>query len=217
MPIAAYHPQSNRLIERGHQPIIDALTKLGPYWVEHVPAVLWVDRITTRRSTGFAPYKLVFGQDCMLPVETEAMTWAMVNWKQVQTREQLLAAGVRQFERREEDLRTAADRIKSSRQNNKEFFDKKRRKRNGLLKKGDMVLLYNSRLDKQWSKKLDNRWNGLYLINDLKESRGTYLLEELAGTVLEGIFPQERLKRFFLRRGVDDEEGKIDKEEEVNE
>ena len=142
-----------------------------------MPAVLWADRITTRRSTGFAPDKLVFGQDCVLPVETEAMTWAMVNWKQVQTREQLLAARARQFERSEEDLRTAADRIKSSRQNNKEFFDKKCRKRKGSLKKGDMVLLYNSRLDKQWSKKLDNRWNGPYLINDLKESRGTYLLE----------------------------------------
>ena len=85
----------------------------------------------------------------MLPVETEAMTWAMVNWKQVQTRDQLLAARARQFERREEDLRTAADRIKSSCQNNKEFFDKKRRKRKRSLKKGDMVLLYNSRLYKQ--------------------------------------------------------------------
>ena len=83
VPIAAYHPQSNGLIERGYQPIIDALAKLGPHWVKHLPAVLWADRITTRRSTGFTPYKLVFGQDCVSPVETEAMTWAMVNWKQI--------------------------------------------------------------------------------------------------------------------------------------
>ena len=76
-----------------------------------------------------------------------------------------------------------------------------------------MVLLYNSRLDKQWSKKLDNRWNSPYLINDLKESRGTYLLEELDGTVLEGVFPGERLKRFFPRRGVDNEQ-RVDNEEE---
>ena len=40
VPIAAYHPQSNGLIERGHQPIIDALAKLGPKWVQHLPAVL---------------------------------------------------------------------------------------------------------------------------------------------------------------------------------
>lgn len=73
VPIAAYHPQSNGLIECGHQSIIDALAKLGPHWVEHLLAILWADRVTTRRSTGFAPYKLVFGQDCVLPVEAKAM------------------------------------------------------------------------------------------------------------------------------------------------
>ena len=40
VPIAAYHLQSNGLIERGHQPIIDPLAKLGQKWVEHLPAVL---------------------------------------------------------------------------------------------------------------------------------------------------------------------------------
>ena len=43
------------------------------------------------------------------------------------------------------------------------------------------------------------------------------MLEELDGTVLEGVFPGERLKRFFLRQGVDDEEGVDDKEGKVNE
>ena len=44
------------------------------------------------------------------------------------------------------------------------------------------------------------------------------MLEELDGTVLEGVFPGERLKRFFLRRGVDDEkvnEGEVIEAEEV--
>ena len=79
VPIAAYHPQSNGLIERGHQQIIDALAKLGPKWVQRLPAVLWVDRVTTWRSTGFAPYKLVFSQDCVLPVELHTTTWAIVD------------------------------------------------------------------------------------------------------------------------------------------
>lgn len=39
VPIASYHPQSNGLIDRDHQPIIDALVKLGPQWVQHLPAV----------------------------------------------------------------------------------------------------------------------------------------------------------------------------------
>ena len=43
--IVPYHPQSNGLIERGHQNIIDALAKLTSntsvgHWVEHLPAVI---------------------------------------------------------------------------------------------------------------------------------------------------------------------------------
>ena len=41
------------------------------------------------------------------------------------------------------------------------------------------------------------------------------MLEELDGTVLEGMFLGERLKRFFLRRGVDDEEEVDDEEGKV--
>ena len=169
MPIAAYYPQSNGLIERGYQPIIDALAKLGQKWVEHLLAVLWADRVTTRRSTGFAPYKLVFGQDCVLPVELHATTWAMVDWRRVKTKEQLLAARARQLEQREENLSTAAKCLKANQMANKKFFNSNRRKRRQGLKVSTMVLLYNSRLDKQWSKKLENRWMGLYTITDMAE------------------------------------------------
>ena len=66
-----------------------------------------------------------------------------------------------------------------------------------------MVLLYNSWLDKQWSKKLDNRWMGPYTIADIAEDRGTYMLAELDGTALSGVYPGERLKEFFPLRGID--------------
>ena len=42
-------------------------------------------------------------------------------------------------------------------------------------------------------------------------------MEELDGMVLECVFPGERLKRFFPRRGVDEEEGVDDDEGKVNE
>lgn len=174
VPIAAYHPQSNGSTERGHQQI------------KHLPTMLWADRVTTRRSTGFAPYKLVFGQDCVLPVETEAMTWAMIDWKWVQTREQLLAARAKQFERREDDLEIVAGRLRTSGQANK---DKRWKKTQGMLKKGDMVLLYNSRLDKRGQKSWTIGGTG-----HIKEMRGTYLLAELDGTLLDGVYSGEKLK-----------------------
>ena len=67
-------------------------------------------------------------------------------------------------------MKIAAKRLKSNWQANKQFFDSRCRKKQGILMKGDMVLLYNSRLDKQWSKKLDNRWNGPYLVVEVKKA-----------------------------------------------
>lgn len=199
--IAAYHPQSNGMVERGHKQIVDALAKVAPdgKWVRHLPAVLWADRITTRRSTGFTPFHLVFGQECVLPIELEEGTWATIQWKKVATSEELLAVRTRQLERRPGDLEEAAAAVRRSRERNKKLFDAGRRLRKEPLLPEDMVLLYNSSLDKQWSGKLRNRWMGPYRIAEVNPERGTYKLKELDGTELKGFFPGERVKRFFPR------------------
>ena len=52
--IVPYHPQSNGLVERGHQNIVDALAKMTAQsgnvgsWIQHLPAAMWADRITVR-------------------------------------------------------------------------------------------------------------------------------------------------------------------------
>ena len=51
-------------------------------------------------------------------------------------------------------------------------------------------------------KKLDNQWNGPFLVVEVKEVQGTYLLSKLDGTIMDGIFPEEQLKQFFPRKGV---------------
>ena len=66
-----------------------------------------------------------------------------------------------------------------------------------------MVLLHNTVVEKQWSKKLDNRWLGPYLIREARLDLGTYLLSELDGTKLNGVYAGDRLKRFFQREGIE--------------
>jgi len=89
--VASYHPQSNTVIERGHQQIVDGLAILGPNWVKNLPFVVWANRITTRVSTRSTPYRLVFGQDCVLPVELCASSWTIIEWRKVKTTAELLA------------------------------------------------------------------------------------------------------------------------------
>jgi len=204
------------LVERGHQQIIDGLAKLGPKWVKNLPLVLWADRIITRASTGFTLYRLVFGQDCVLPIELIAASWATVNWNRIKTRAELLAARAKQLARKEEDIRKAQENIRKSRLRTKVYFDKNRRERIDQIGVGDLVLLYNSVLDKQWSQKLSNKWLEPHWIRQIAQDRGTYLLEELDRTKLEGIFAGDRVKRFHPRYGVEskDEDESEDENEE---
>jgi hypothetical protein len=81
--IAPYHPQSNDLVERRHQTIINAIAKykamdsairseLYPRetgWTQYLALALWADRITTRRTTGYSAFKLIYGRYCLLPVQ----------------------------------------------------------------------------------------------------------------------------------------------------
>jgi len=101
----------------------------------------------------------------------------------VKTTAELLAVRARQLERREEDIEEAPENVRKSRLRNKAYFDKNRRERVQTIEIGDMVLLYNSLLEKQWSQKLKNKWLGPYKIREIGET-GTYLLNELDGMEL---------------------------------
>lgn len=73
--VSAYHPQANGMIERGHKPIVDALSKMSDGGstnrVQNLPAVLWADRSTVRTSTDLTPYYINCGNEPVLPIELE--------------------------------------------------------------------------------------------------------------------------------------------------
>jgi len=52
-----YYPEANGMIEQGHQPIKDTLVKMcgeaGGKWREYLPLVLFADRISTKKTTGY--------------------------------------------------------------------------------------------------------------------------------------------------------------------
>ena len=58
--------------------MLNALAKLGKKWIKNLPLVVWADHITTRASTGYASYRLVFVTDCFLPVELKAARCAVI-------------------------------------------------------------------------------------------------------------------------------------------
>ncbi|GBG66024.1 hypothetical protein CBR_g55003 [Chara braunii] len=114
------------------------------------------------------------------------------------TFEELLDLRARQIGVIEDRIEEAASRTVDSRTKDKFRWDKMARLRKEPLKAEDVVLLYDSSLEKQWSRKLDKRWLGPYRVTRCGE-HGAYQIEELNGTAWKDWVSGSRLKKFVAR------------------
>jgi hypothetical protein len=212
---SAYHPQTNGLVERGHDPIINALSKYcagsKEDWPKYLSLALWADRVSVRESTGYSAFELLYGRDCLLPVEFTLESWNVVDWEgevRIGFREDLILARMRQLDQRNVAQARAAENLQKSRLGNKAYFDqcKRLRPESQLLHNGDLVLLHETRYfnDRGRERKLDYKWSGPYRIRAIGENSTYYLLAELDGTPLQRSFAGNRLKRFFTRPALDE-------------
>jgi transposase InsO family protein len=71
------HPESNGLVERANGIIMTGIMKLifnqpRGKWLEELIKVVWSHNTTMSRSTGFTPFKLLFGDEAITPEEAKA-------------------------------------------------------------------------------------------------------------------------------------------------
>jgi hypothetical protein len=90
------------------------------------------------------PAELMYGQKPVMPTERTISSWAALDWKDEMSREELLAARIRQLERRPEDVEGAAEKLRTARMRDKVQFDRTHRLRPKKIEEGDWVLVYNS-------------------------------------------------------------------------
>ena len=207
--ISAYHPQANGLVESGHDSIVNSLSKYcskNPTgYDKYLPLALWV---SVRRSTGYSAFELVYGRDCLLPVEFSLESWSVVDWEgEVTTREDLLIARMRQLDQKILTEARAAENLRNSRKANKTYYDqhKQLRTESQQLHFGDLVLLHQTKdsYSRNRAKKLDDPRYRPYRIFEIPEDSTFYWLQELDSTQLTPTFAGNRLKRFFSRVELD--------------
>ncbi|OMJ17852.1 Retrovirus-related Pol polyprotein from transposon [Smittium culicis] len=196
----SYHPQTNGMVERGHSPLVSSLSKYcgrnPSQWPKFLHLALWADRITAKRTTGETPYKLVYGQDCILPIENEFESWNKISWKKEMTTEELLFSRIQQLDKKTLLIDKASKRQKDSRKKDVEYFNNKHKIRDTPLMVGDMVLQYDNTLGKQREQKLSNRWYGPFVITK-DNNNGSYNIRELNGVDIKLPIAGNRLKRYF--------------------
>ena len=74
-----YHPQTNWLIERSHQTIMQMIGELGEDkktdWPSHLAEIVHAYNATHSTVTGYSPHYLMFGQLPRLPVDFFPHCW----------------------------------------------------------------------------------------------------------------------------------------------
>ena len=153
-----YHPESDGMVERFNRTLLMMLAmfagKNRDDWDDLLPAVMMAYRSSVHESTGFSPYRLMFGEECTLPMDIGLPT------EQLETTEEIIspyAIWVRDaLEEAYEQVRLHSGQAV---QRQKRLYDRRAVKRN--FKVGDWVMRYYAPAKKC---KLDSAWIGPYLI-----------------------------------------------------
>ena len=132
-------------------------------WDEKVPAVLWAYRTTYKKETNQTPFKLVYGQEVIVPLHFRQHTYEIAEVLKIDMSE---AKHERTFhlQKLEEDKIMAIHHQEAQKQQQKDCHDRNIKRKN--ISVGDLVLLYDSKI-KGKPRKLETRWMGPYIIEDL--------------------------------------------------
>lgn len=168
-------------------------------WPDFVPHAFFADKVTVRRATGYSPFYLLHGVHPVLPFDL-AEALFIITYQQNMTSEDLLAARIRQLQKKPEDLEQAAATLRKNRLRSKEQFEKRFRTRlcHDSYEQGTLVLVRNSGIEKSMDRKSKPHYLGPYRV--IRRTKGgAYALEELDGAQWKSRIAASRIMPYVSR------------------
>ena len=206
--ISGYNSQANGIIETKHFGLREAIMKTcggdGNHWRQVLPQVLWAERTTIRKSTGFSPYYLAHGVHPLLPFDIVESTYLSPAQDFGMSTEELIALRARQLSKRPEDLDRMREYVTESRRKNLERFEKIHASRiiDFDFKPGALVLIRNSSTEESLDRKAKPRYLGPVVV--VRKTEGmSYTVAELDGAVHRHRIAGFRLIPYFPRTHTD--------------
>jgi len=189
----AYHPQGNGQTERMNKTLkatIGKITKDYQHWDHYVPCALSALRTLRSDSTKYSPFELVYGRISQAP-ETY-----MMNPKSFE--EEVWRRTVIDITRLHKTREKAAEFITKSQETQQKNANKDR-KPSETLHIGDQVLLYRNIVEASWSRKLEPKWEGPFIVQKIKGT--SHWLRRTTGTIIPTPVHRNRIKKYHDPHG----------------
>ena len=191
-----YHPRTDGMVERSNRTIIDVLSKYAekePDWDLRLPLVLFAIRTSEHATTGFSPFKLVYGQEARIPwdvVYGPAPSEPLPQDEWVAARKQEM---IKIFDMVRKQTQTAQ-------LHQKKYFDKNLKGKFITFDKGEKVM-YCDPARRIKEGKLHRPWSGPYVVSE-KISDALYKVSIGGSDVMVN---SERLKKYHPRVAIEEE------------
>jgi ribonuclease HI len=194
----AYYPQGNGLAESSNKSLVRIIQKLLEQnrrgWDSKLKFALWADRVTSKKSIGTSPFKLVYGTEAIFPVQLALPVAKFLQEAEEEPND--LTRRIHDLVQLQQDREQLLDRTELHQQMIKRNFDKKTK--SDIFKAGDMVLKWDAaRQEKGKHGKFEALWTGPFVIAKAQQNNTFNLQTILGEPVSGGPFNGRFLKIYF--------------------
>ena len=178
-----YNPQSNGLIERFNRTLTSILQRRSDEekkdWNVYLPAALFAYRSIKQASTKQSPFFMTYGYEPKTPFDLDHHVYERNSPKYEAILRHRTIHQIHNLGRIREQAAKAIAQVQATQ---KKAIEKKileeSRELKPPFKLGDLVLLYRDSLSTSWSAKLQDKWDGPFIIH-LSLGKGTYHIKSL--------------------------------------
>jgi ribosomal protein S17 len=211
--ISPYNSQANGSIERPHWDVRQMLYKATgaqnvSKWFWFLDVVLWADRITVQRRTGWSLYYMITGAHPILPLDTEEATWLVKPPNGVINEDELIGMRARSLAKHRIHVKQMRKRIDQDKLRRLKAYEKDYAAviKDFAFKPGDLVLVRNTEIENSLNKKMKPRYNRPMIV--VVENQGkSYIVVEMSGAVWHNKVAKFRVVPYFARRRIEIPEG----------
>ena len=184
--ISGYSSQANGVMESKHLNVQEAIMKTcegnKSKWHQVLPQVFWAERITIHKATSYSPYYMAHGVHPLLPFDIIEATYLAPKQDFGISTEELIMIHTCQLEKHPEDIENMRETVTNYCRKALEHFkrDHMAHIKDFNFKKGNLVLLRNSRIEESLNQKTKPHYIGPMLIV-YKKRNTSYVIAELDG------------------------------------